>query len=82
MYNLRKQLIIEKTKYKVFAIDYYKDNLDGLEDKRFFNLSLGRIYSDNNIIDEDISNYDYKERYKANERKGERTLKVVLHYYF
>ena len=60
MYNLRNQLKIEKTEYKVFVIDDFKNNLSGLEDKRFFNLSLGRIYS-NNIIDVDISNYDYKE---------------------
>ena len=57
MYNLRKEVNIEKTKYKVFVIDNIKNSIAILEDRRFVNLSLGRIY-DNNILEEDLSNYD------------------------
>ena len=60
MYNLRKELKIEKTEYKVFVIDNITNNTTGLKDKRFFNLSLIRIY-DKNVIDIDLPDYDYKD---------------------
>ena len=60
MYNLRKEVNIKKTKYKVFVIDDIKNYTAGLKDKRFFNLSLGRIYVDN-ILEESSSNYDHPE---------------------
>ena len=60
MYNLRKEVNLEKTKYKVFVIDDVKNYTAKLEDKRFVNLSLGRIYDDN-IIEEDPSNYAHQE---------------------
>jgi len=60
MYNLRKEVNIEKTKHKVFVIDNIKNSIARLEDKRFVNLSLGRIYDDN-ILEEDLSNYDCHE---------------------
>ena len=60
MYNLRKEVNIEKIKHKVFVIDIIKDDLARLEDKRFIDLSLGRIYDDN-ILEEDLSNYDCHE---------------------
>ena len=60
MYNLRKEVNIEKTKYKVFVTDDDKNHTAKLEDKRFVNLSLGRIYDDN-ILEEDPSNYDHQE---------------------
>jgi len=53
MYNLRKEVNIEKTKYKVFVIDNIKNFTARLEDKRFVNLSLGRIYDDN-ILEEEL----------------------------
>ena len=40
MYNLRKEVNIEKTKYKVFVIDNIKNYTARLEDKRFVNLSV------------------------------------------
>ena len=60
MYNLRKEVNIEKTKHKVFVIDNIKNSIARLEDKRFVDLSLGRIYDDN-ILEEDLSNYDCHE---------------------
>ena len=60
MYNLRKEVNIEKTKYKVFVTDDDKSHTAKLEDKRFVNLYLGRIYDDN-ILEEDPSNYDHQE---------------------
>jgi len=60
MYNLRKEVNIEKTKHKVFVIDNIKNSIARLEDKRFVNLSLGRIYDDN-ILEEDLLNYDCHE---------------------
>jgi len=60
MYNLRKEVNIEKTKYKVFVIDNIKNYTARLEDKRFVNLSVGRIYDDN-ILEEDPLNCDYQE---------------------
>ena len=60
MYNLRKELNIKKTKLKVFAIDNVENNRAILEDKRFFNLSLGREYN-HDLIEEGLSDYDYKE---------------------
>ena len=60
MYNLRKEVNIEKTKHKVFVIDNIKNSIARLEDKRFIDLSLGRIYDDN-ILEEDLSNYDCHE---------------------
>ena len=60
MYNLRKEVNIEKTKHKVFVIDNIKNYIARLEDKRFVDLSLGRIYDDN-ILEEELSNYDCHE---------------------
>ena len=60
MYNLRKEVNIEKKKYNVFVIDNIIDNIASLEDKRFVNLSIRRIY-DNSILEENLSNYDYNE---------------------
>ena len=60
MYNLRKEVNIEKTKHKVFVIDNIKNSIARLEDKRFVNLSLARIYDDN-ILEDDLSNYDCHE---------------------
>ncbi|MDA9289156.1 hypothetical protein N9Q07_01535, partial [Alphaproteobacteria bacterium] len=60
MYNLRKEVNIEKTKHKVFVVDNIKNSIARLEDKRFVNLSLGRIYDDY-ILEEDLSNYDCHE---------------------
>ena len=60
MYNLRKEVNIEKTKHKVFVIDNIKNSIARLEDKRFVNLSLGRIYDDD-ILEEDLPNYDCHE---------------------
>ncbi|MDC1280672.1 hypothetical protein N8Z28_00145 [bacterium] len=60
MYNLRKEVNIEKTKHKVFVIDNIKNSLARLEDKRFVNLSLGRIYDDD-ILEEDLPKYDCHE---------------------
>ena len=56
MYNLRKVLNIERTEYKVFVIEDKKDHSGSIEDKRFINLSLSRIY-DESITEKDQSNY-------------------------
>ena len=69
MYNLRKELIVERTKYKVFVIYNIKDNITGLVDKRFFNLSLSRLYKDcvlvENILDDNNNeNLNWYEFYR------------------
>ena len=46
IYNLRKEVIIEKTKYKVFVTKNPKNHLHSLIDKRFFEISIGRLYKD------------------------------------
>tara|TARA_B100000767_G_scaffold245019_1_gene243653 strand:+ start:193 stop:1122 length:930 start_codon:yes stop_codon:yes gene_type:complete len=45
MYNLRKEVYIEKTSHKVFVINNPKNHPSSLIDKRFFEISIGRIYS-------------------------------------
>ena len=54
IYNLRKEVIIEKTKYKVFVTKDPKDNVHSLIDKRFFEISIGRFYKDIEIEDIDL----------------------------
>jgi folate-binding protein YgfZ len=54
IYNLRKEVIIEKTKYKVFVTKNPKNHLHSLIDKRFFEISIGRLYKDIEIEDIDL----------------------------
>ncbi|MDC0456436.1 hypothetical protein OAM56_00805 [Alphaproteobacteria bacterium] len=54
MYNLRKEVLIEKTSYKVFVTDHPKDYSSSLIDKRFFEISIGRIYSTSKIENIDL----------------------------
>ena len=54
IYNLRKEVIIEKTSYKVFVTKNPKDKLHSLIDKRFFEISIGRFYKDIEIEDVDL----------------------------
>ena len=54
IYNLRKEVVIEKTKYKVFVTKDPKDNVHSLIDKRFFEISIGRLYKDIEIEDIDL----------------------------
>ena len=54
MYNLRKELNVEKTKYKVFVIDNNNIKMNKLKDKRFFKLPLYRVY-DENILEGSVS---------------------------
>ena len=54
IYNLRKEVIIEKTKYKVFVTKNPKDNVHSLIDKRFFETSIGRFYKDIEIENIDL----------------------------
>ncbi|MDA9674500.1 hypothetical protein N9T99_01735, partial [Alphaproteobacteria bacterium] len=54
IYNLRKEVIIEKTKYKVFVTKNPRNHLHSLIDKRFFEISIGRFYKDIEIEDIDL----------------------------
>ena len=54
IYNLRKEIIIEKTKYKVFVTKNPKNHLHSLIDKRFFETSIGRFYKDIEIENIDL----------------------------
>ena len=54
MYNLRKEVFIEKTDHKVFVTNNPKDNPSSLIDKRFFELSIGRIYSSSKVENTDL----------------------------
>ena len=54
IYNLRKEVIIEKTKYKVFVTKNPKNHLHSLIDKRFFEIRIGRLYKDIEIEDIDL----------------------------
>ena len=60
MYNLRKELNVEKTKYKVFVLDNVEGKITGLEDKRFFHLSVRRLYKESACI-EKVLHDDSKE---------------------
>ena len=54
MYNLRKEVFIEKTNYKVFVTNNPEDCQRSLVDKRFFETSIGRIYSTLKVQDIDL----------------------------
>jgi tRNA-modifying protein YgfZ len=54
IYNLRKEVTIEKTTYKVFVTKRPKENIYSLIDKRFFQISIGRFYKDIDIEDIDL----------------------------
>ena len=54
IYNLRKEVIIEKTTYKVFVTKRPKENIHSLIDKRFFQICIGRYYKDIDIEDIDL----------------------------
>ena len=49
MYNLRKEVVIEKTSHKVSVTNNPKDYPSSLMDKRFFEISIGRIYSTSKV---------------------------------
>ena len=54
MYNLRKEVFIEKTSHKVFVTNNPKDYPSSLVDKRFFEKSIGRIYSPSKVKNLDL----------------------------
>ena len=54
MYNLRKEVVIEKTSHKVSVTNNPKDYPSSLIDKRFFEISIGRIYSTSKVENIDL----------------------------
>ena len=54
MYNLRKDVCIEKTSHKVFVTNNPKNYPSSLIDKRFFETTIGRIYNDSKLDNIDL----------------------------
>jgi folate-binding protein YgfZ len=54
MYNLRKEVIVEKTRHKVSVTNNPKNYPSSLIDKRFFEISIGRIYSTSKVESIDL----------------------------
>ena len=54
MYNLRKEVVIETTSHKVSVTNNPKDYPSSLIDKRFFEISIGRIYSTSKVENIDL----------------------------
>lgn len=61
MYNLRKEINIEKTNYKVFVSNDPSVYLNLLIDKRFLELTIGRIYNEpktqNSDLEDNFTNH-------------------------
>ncbi len=56
MYNLRREVSIEKTSYEVLVTTKNKNSTNTLIDKRFFNEDLRRVYVKNLSKNDDVNN--------------------------
>ena len=82
MYNLRKEVKVEKTNYKVFVTINPKRSKNSLYDRRFLNLNIHvrRIYDENNFLNHNIkkasSNWYDLVRYKYCIPEGTEEIKM------
>ena len=58
LYNLRKEVNIEITKYNVFALNEINNSTAILSDKRFLNLSIYRLYEEDLDYDKFLKNVE------------------------
>ncbi|MDC0093711.1 hypothetical protein OAI86_05250 [Alphaproteobacteria bacterium] len=68
MYNLRKEVFIERTNLKVLVIDNPKDYPFSLIDKRFYHTNIARIYRDSKVesIDAELRSFNQDNLYWYN----------------
>jgi folate-binding protein YgfZ len=61
MYNLRKEIFIEKTNLQVLVMNNPKDYPSSLIDNRFYDIKIGRIYCDSKVGNIDLEIHSINE---------------------